>query len=795
MPPYFVRGVNYNTEEHLVVVESAVKAIAVSAHVAPAIGLGGVATTHAAGALGAGWEALDLRGRTVVILFDANRSKRPAVAHAEAQISRALRAAGAEVRIARLDLLDEGGEAGPDDLIARLGADMVRSAVEDAVSGDPLNRVKSEVASDLIADLGFWAAVYALEPGDQQSARAVWGAREMKGVGVSIFDKMLKSFSDRLRSAGGFARAPAYDVVDGCLCTTVHGKPDRVLLTGVVRILEEHISEHGTFTFWVEATGQDGRPAGTASVEPNELEQSDWLAKHFGTSVSLHARPGELRAALTSMSTPKRVRVVDRTGFMQTEQGAVFLYNGGHAGAQDASVRAELEGPLAGYDLPFGRVHAVAAFRHALTLFQFLKPVQALVLLAAMACAVLSDIAPVRFCLVLVGRSQSLKTTLAHVALSFFGTFDRKKGTVDVMSTPASIEDVLHRAKDVITVIDDFAPGSNAVHADRVRTVVEQVIRGIGNGSNRSRMTADMKRRADRPPRGLAIITAEESPGQTESIQARCVMTRLVRGDVNLAQLSAFQVQLDILPAVTRDLVDWVIEDRDGVARLRADEEVAARRHLPAELGSHRAVGAVADLRAGFGLFLAAAERCGAVSPEERAALSATADAALAGLLREQEVARSDADAAEAFMDAFYAAWGSGALQILGTSSARHAAHGYFDAARGRVYLHFDQVWNDLAARRRSAGEALGAKKHEVLERLRDDGRLRLEERGRFTVKVPLQGRPRMTDMAIEKERVPAHAISLPDPHAGFKQAPPASAQGETAIDGSSSGPGRDGVS
>lgn len=686
VPIYLVRGVNYAAAKTIIVAESLVKALAVSAHVGPAIGLGGVSTTLAGDELNESWRQLGVKGRDFTLLFDTNRASNPAVMHAEARLARALTAAGAHVRLARLNLVVDDGNAGPDDVIAEHGPDLVRLAIEDAVESEPILRARTENLEELVEDGSFLAAVNLLSSKERNKVAAAWGERKEPKLGVKALKDALKEHKSARRESAGHVLLPQYAVIEGRLCVVEAEKPARVILDGVLRIVETLRSESGETCFVVEGTSQSGKAIGCAVVTSKALETVEWVGRLFGASVTVHGRTNELRSALTSMAEDNQVLTFKRTGFVETEQGLAYVHAGGHVGASGLAIRTELEDELAKYELPSNATRAMEAFRWALQLFTVIPAQLAFLLLSCVTSALLSHFNLPRFCVVLVGRSGVFKTTLAHLVVSFFGTeFDPKRGTIDMSSTAAAITERLYRAKDVVTVIDDFAPGNNARQAEKYREVVEQVIRAIGNGSNRSRMTSDMDARPDHPPRGLSILTAEESPGATESIQSRCVMVRLSKEVVDVPALTAFQQQLRLLPYVSRFIVEQLIQNHGGVMAVfrRAEAEAAERLRTVAAI--HRAAHAVAHLRGAFAVLLDGAVVSRAITAAQATEFGATADDVLGALLLEQETARAEADATENFMEAFYAAWGAGRIKIVSVDEPETEAHGYFDKFNARV--------------------------------------------------------------------------------------------------------------
>ena len=203
--PYIPRCVEVVSGEPsvpLAIVEAPLKALALSAHYLPAIGLGGVlAGCHDTDILSETREIVAhpqlrrilWRGRRVYVVFDAGMwasrtgDGNPLVALGAAYVWRSLSKLDADVRVVRIpyvhpeewcpddDGLPPGAEdQGPDDYLARNGGDALRARIEQAISADPKARVL-EVMKDLsgpgrTASRG-GTALRAVLPGEPARAR------------------------------------------------------------------------------------------------------------------------------------------------------------------------------------------------------------------------------------------------------------------------------------------------------------------------------------------------------------------------------------------------------------------------------------------------------------------------------------------------------------------------------------------------------------------------------------------------------------------------------------------------
>jgi DNA polymerase-1 len=247
----------------LVVVESAIKALAVLSAGVPAVGLGGVATTLVTTKSGErrlndSWQGVTVRGRTVIIAMDAGRASNPEVARAEARLAQALARAGAQVLVAALPLNADGEDQGPDDFLAARGPQALWAVLNAAVPADPVARATevaalkdSKATAALLDELPFLTAVTEASPGQQRLI-----AEQMLKMGVKAreWTKVLSAAGERLKASGPSERkAPIgeteYAVEHGQLSIITYGKNDerhaKALCNFNAKVVEETVIDDG----------------------------------------------------------------------------------------------------------------------------------------------------------------------------------------------------------------------------------------------------------------------------------------------------------------------------------------------------------------------------------------------------------------------------------------------------------------------------------------------------------------------------------------------------------------------
>ena len=145
-----------------------------------------------------------------------------------------------------------------------------------------------------------------------------------------------------------------------------------------------------------------------------------------------------------------------------------------------------------------------------------------------------------KFLLTLIGRTGSMKSTVAALMLSFFGQFSATDLPMSFRDTANSIIHNAFALKDVLTCVDDYHPTAKS-EASRMQATMQILARSYGDRAARNRLTSDITLREPKPPQGNVIVTAEFAPDIGESGTARLFCIEMKPGSVNLPLLSEAQ--------------------------------------------------------------------------------------------------------------------------------------------------------------------------------------------------------------------------------------------------------------
>ena len=299
-----------------------------------------------------------------------------------------------------------------------------------------------------------------------------------------------------------------------------------------------------TVRYSIEGGLASGQALQPVQVEARAFDKLDWIPDSWGMRPIITLPPGKsylLARAIqeVSMESVQREKLYTFTGWHDCDGERGFLTASGWLGEDGLNdqVRVDLgSNNLRHYALPKEECDPEEAVRTTLEFLQLGPRKVTAPLWAAMYAAPLTSLRPLNAVLSVYGTTQSGKSTLAHLALTHFGTgFVQGRdyhAPIDWTSTVTAIEAAMFLAKDVPLVIDDFAPQfSSLAEARAMHKKGHHVVRSVGNRSARGRSRADLSQQNTRFPRSLVIMTAE-NPLIGQSIVGRMLYVGVEPGDI-----------------------------------------------------------------------------------------------------------------------------------------------------------------------------------------------------------------------------------------------------------------------
>ena len=401
---------------------------------------------------------------------------------------------------------------------------------------------------------------------------------------LDSFDLTAKDFEAILSSYRKVGGSLA-EVIDGQLCWS--RDPLCSYSARITHELSQQDGQNAARVFYaVEGTLANGEPLRPLTIPADDFENLKWV-NQWGARASWKIRPRDrwlFIRALQELSQPKRETVYTFTGW----NGKSFLTASGAITPEglDPSVRVDLgEGQIQKYSLPEPPADPREAVIASLAFFDLAPFAVTAPLWAAMYAAPLTSRYPLNAVMWIYGKTQSLKSTMAALALTHFGkefiNGRNPKPPKDWESTYTDLEGAMFATKDLPLVIDDYTPQQTRGESEGQSKKAQRVIKSVGNRSYRGRSNIEMRERPPRPPRGLVISTAEE-PITGQAVNGRMIYIPVGANDVTLGaaldraqRLAGGEVYAQAMAAY----LQWLARDENNrlTHAITGDHEMAIR--------------------------------------------------------------------------------------------------------------------------------------------------------------------------------------------------------------------------
>ena len=355
---------------------------------------------------------------------------------------------------------------------------------------------------------------------------------------------------DQEKQTGNYY-TPPYCTENGCLC---YRPPERQDAQGIMlcnfapRIVSEIIVDDGaevTRKYRIGGTDAYGNEISPVEIPAGELEKMAWIANCLDASCDLCVVSQVEKHVRCAIKTTARFAdkqyIFSHTGWKKVDGAWQYLLPG------DERYRVELKGKQRNY-----RGADTCTEDDLRKLFCFLRsdlmpdeiilPCIALVFLSPLNEFLRQIGHEPKFLLTLIGRTGSMKSTVAALMLSFFGNFSATDLPMSFRDTANSIVHNAFVLKDVLTCVDDYHPTARS-DASQMKAAMQTLARGYGDRAARNRLGSDITLREPRPPQGNVIVTAEFAPDIGESGTARLFCVEMKPGSICLPLLTEVQEQ------------------------------------------------------------------------------------------------------------------------------------------------------------------------------------------------------------------------------------------------------------
>jgi hypothetical protein len=508
---------------------------------------------------------IEWNGRKTFVVFDTNVQSNDSVKWARSGLARVLAMRHAEV--AFVNLPEDCGVNGVDDLLAVWGPARVLELFERSVSGARLSVV--------------------LPPQFQSRPEGMFRVTKR---GESLAEIQLTNYVASIKAT--------------------------------VR-LDDGVETRHEFEIEAELLGQRFQ----FTIPSSEFGRMDWPIERIGPAAITFPNQREYaRTAIQSNSMTAEDRCIyTHTGWRKIGGCWAFLHAAGAIGDKGAAegVSVRLVGPLSRYELqlPTNPDALRSAVQSSLRLILLGPTPVSLPLRAATyrAATYRAAFGGSDFSLHLAGETGAFKSELAALEQQHFGAgMDRLHLPGAWSSTANSIEALAFHAKDVLMVIDDFAPQGGAVDVNRYYATADRLLRAAGNRAGRGRLDSSAKLREPKPPRALILSTGEEIP-RGHSIRARLLLLELPKHAIDTTKLSECQKDgaRGLYAEAMGGFIRWIAGQYEQRTAALAQRAADLRRSVidPAHA---RTADMIANLQAGFEQFLEFAEDCEAVGSSQR---------------------------------------------------------------------------------------------------------------------------------------------------------------------------------
>lgn len=321
-------------------------------------------------------------------------------------------------------------------------------------------------------------------------------------------------------------------------------------------------------------------------VKGSEFEDLGWRLTEIGPDAAVESyKKNKAFNAIQLLSVNfERRRVYAHTGWRRIEGTPAFLTQGGAIGPEgrQTDVDVQLPDPLARYHLPApptgkdarDAVEAVLALTGDTPKDGVLPDRVVIPSLGAVVSAPLGEFDETAFSVFIHGSTGSFKTSWAAVLQSFFGDFRITSLPASWSSTHNALERLASASKDVLMVIDDYAPAGSARADAKMTQKADRVLRGTANRQARQRLRSTTEFQETYVQRGLIVATGESLP-TGESLRARFFGIRMRKEEMDLAALTQAQAAADDgqYRAAMAAYVQWLAGQFDEL-----QEEVSRRR-------------------------------------------------------------------------------------------------------------------------------------------------------------------------------------------------------------------------
>ncbi|WP_374030003.1 hypothetical protein [Bdellovibrio bacteriovorus] len=426
----------------------------------------------------------------------------------------------------------------------------------------------------------------------------------------------------------------------------------------IVDVIIDDSGDQRVTYFVVELTFQSGEKVRTDRITTRQFDDMSWL-RTYGTYKAKYVPDAKNLLAIRTAISDNSKELSERKlraeiGWVKQDGKLSFIHASGIISAEQnvGHEFVDVDDDLARFEQEdfFPELSTEQLFKKCEEVYVNLPGSATCVGRGAVYRAPLNHFVPCNCSLIAVGRTGSYKSSWAGILQASYGkSFDYTMFPASWESTANSIERAIHNFKDVLAVIDDFAPNAEGVNSDELYQRAERVIRSIGNSSHRGRLNGEFKLQKQLPPRATVIITAEDLP-RGHSVLGRSLIVEFSPGQITTDVLDVAQAaaRAGLFVSLQKRYLQYLAKQQLEAQTVREERSVLAAKFNG--LGGHaRLPENLANYALGWKYFFDFLVKASAVTKQEAELRMETVFTELRDLGRQQLKFIKTADAVEDF--------------------------------------------------------------------------------------------------------------------------------------------------
>ena len=418
-----------------------------------------------------------------------------------------------------------------------------------------------------------------------------------------------------------YGRILGYCVDGGRICQATQDgpKPLANFVALPVAVVERDDGVNKSKEMVIDGWSVTGAPLPRVHIKASQFNGMNWVAENWDFAASVmpgNTTKDKVRYAINEVGrmTVKRITEYTHTGWRKIGGKWAYLYQGGAIGADGVTVDLgsglsayRLDGSgAAGFDVISYMDGALATLTMKACMADHIAvPLLGTIFLAPLREFLATTGAAPAYALFVLGGTGTRKSTALALALSHFGNFTGKSLPASFNDTANFIRKKAFLLKDMPIVVDDYHPVTSLQERKKMEATAQSLARAFGDGAERGRMKSDLTLQEAMPPRGVAIISGEDTPGVGESGMARFYITSVRKDDIPVNDsLTAMQelARQGYLQKSMRGYIKWLLKQVDELPEMLHEAFVQNRAMaLKQTAGQHgRTAEAIAHMMVGY---------------------------------------------------------------------------------------------------------------------------------------------------------------------------------------------------